>query len=1857
MKTNLVKLINSLKGLLTIVLIAGAALPAFGSSTPKFYAKATSDSPSGAGYIYAYRGGGDYKNGANGENDKLTKPQAGDWVAVGNKVTVTEMEIKLQEGSPTGNTEPDGYRIMDKRNQNDAGETQYVLHLYFFAKPNPGYQFDGWFHDDGTEYLGSRDHYPMPGRNGCAGVSKENRGPLSGTYTPSTWDNGEGLTEANGYYAAGGFYYLRDAVIIPAGEGTTEHNVYAKFSIAKRTFTLAKTGHDAVTYTATGYSGTIANDEPKTTSEINSNISLAINIPDPEKYTFEGWYWSDGKDGAQTLISESPSATFSWTGNSDIVAKMNTVWIWPKVTKIVNNVAEVTYNEVTTPYESWDDALTAAKAVSGATITLNKSVSDLSAVQTINKSMTINLNGNTLSGTANNFFTITGSGVEVTITDNSSQGNGRIDLANSTDAETYAVSVRSGAKLTISGGTICNVNASNASGTARGVEAQSGTTIIVTGGHIEGQSLKNAYALINRGTATISGGDMYAHTTSGAYNVGTAVAFYNVGTTNTITGGTFRAYSYTNKAYGIQQNVNNTLTINDATVRTETRGKSRNSKDDDDIYIGGQSYALYYSQGKIIVNGGKYYAINQGNTSQKQKRDAHYAVAPVNVANNAQVTIYGGVYLTHHNLAACAASGYVRTDLLYEDPDYTAGYRYTVVNSSTEPYVCKVLTTLDVIYYKTLEEAFAYVNEHSTQDLTIVITSTNCTLSAGTYTVPSSVKLLLPFDVEGTISMGENMDENPIYYNYNATRTRECYSKLTLESGVNLKIYGKLNVNALLHNRAGGSMVANVLDNYGRIHMNEGSHIDLESGSACTVWGFITGGGTITAKSGSMVREAFQFDFRGGTHISNTYTTAFPMCQYYVQNIEAPITFNYGATENVFTCCYANYDDRRGAASFIGSEGMFRLVSGSTLTRHYVGSEDRIYYDLYGNASIQDITVDVEIAEMASKDYILPINNNMTLRIHSGTTTIYYDLSLLPDSRVVIDEGATVEIKQNFYIYDRSDWRADETGYTYQDSNDKTQKSYFAVSGDLNLLPFSPTKTFTRTSAGLTDAHVIVNGTLKTLSTKGKLYTTTHGADITSEGSGKVILGVAAGANTSFKQGISTASKTQAIPVTAAQLHNGNDTYIATSGAAANAMYQYCDGTWTPGGCINYYTITWKSEDGNTTLETDADVAEGTATSFDKADPTKTSTAEYTFTFDGWTTAANGGGDFYAKGATPAASADATYYAHFSQAPVSYTLSWVTDGDALTGDYTHGSVAYGATIVAPSTPTKTGYTFNGWSPAVAATMPAANTTYTATWTPVNYTIGYTLNGGSVDPANPTSYTIESEAITLTNPTKSGYTFDGWTGTGLSGATATVTIAAGSTGDRSYTATWHIASSDVLEVGETHEKQITINSNETVSTTIVHADGKLDVSAGTLTTTDLILEASESASGQIIGADKITLTSDIGNAYFDLSYEGGFKARTWYAVAVPWEVFVPTGALGGVYLKKGELEPVQQTLGTTFDLIFYDGERRATTGENKAWTYVEDYYAAHTEKYPVMEPGVAYMIYLTSDADVIRFRKSDADLTLYHISTQVTKHDSPKTADEHWNGIANPATYHARIDLSSAGVGFGQVYSDPINQLYSVFDLSKKLVVGQPVFVQVPLTSAVGVSAPSSARRRAKEQVSITRYDLMLAASDADVTDRVIVRMDEEKTENEYVIGQDLVKMGVSNKAPQMWIDRYGEKMCVNTVAGFDNTADYPLGIFAPKNGEYDLFIDDQPNDETMLYLTYDGEAIWNLSYGGYVASLDKGTNTHYGLRIAKKAPQITTGIEETTIQNGEAVRKVLVNDKVYIIRNGEIYSVTGQKAK
>ena len=93
------------------------------------------------------------------------------------------------------------------------------------------------------------------------------------------------------------------------------------------------------------------------------------------------------------------------------------------------------------------------------------------------------------------------------------------------------------------------------------------------------------------------------------------------------------------------------------------------------------------------------------------------------------------------------------------------------------------------------------------------------------------------------------------------------------------------------------------------------------------------------------------------------------------------------------------------------------------------------------------------------------------------------------------------------------------------------------------------------------------------------------------------------------------------------------------------------------------------------------------------------------------------------------------------------------------------------------------------TPAFNYTMPDISKTLTAKFVPATYNITYNLAGGTVTPENPTTYNIYTPTFTLNNPTKSGYTFIGWTGSDLTSPTLTVDVPTWSGGDRIYTANW------------------------------------------------------------------------------------------------------------------------------------------------------------------------------------------------------------------------------------------------------------------------------------------------------------------------------------------------------------------------------------------------------------------------------------------------------------------------------------
>ena len=154
--------------------------------------------------------------------------------------------------------------------------------------------------------------------------------------------------------------------------------------------------------------------------------------------------------------------------------------------------------------------------------------------------------------------------------------------------------------------------------------------------------------------------------------------------------------------------------------------------------------------------------------------------------------------------------------------------------------------------------------------------------------------------------------------------------------------------------------------------------------------------------------------------------------------------------------------------------------------------------------------------------------------------------------------------------------------------------------------------------------------------------------------------------------------------------------------------------------------------------------------------------------------------------------------------PITYYVHFDKNNDGATGTMSDQQFTYGqAQNLTANAFSRAYYNFVGWSltpdGAVAytdqqsvsnlTTEDGETVTFYAKWNVITYNITYNLNGGSVATANPTTYNVETPTFTLNNPTKPGYTFDGWTGTGLAEPTQTVTIALGSNGDRSYTANW------------------------------------------------------------------------------------------------------------------------------------------------------------------------------------------------------------------------------------------------------------------------------------------------------------------------------------------------------------------------------------------------------------------------------------------------------------------------------------
>ena len=422
---------------------------------------------------------------------------------------------------------------------------------------------------------------------------------------------------------------------------------------------------------------------------------------------------------------------------------------------------------------------------------------------------------------------------------------------------------------------------------------------------------------------------------------------------------------------------------------------------------------------------------------------------------------------------------------------------------------------------------------------------------AGSYTIPSGVTLLIPFDEAKTC-----------YTTTPAPTTSQegakVFRTLTMSEGASLTVNGAISVGGQYYAAPGGGQ-GRIVGPYGYIKMESGSTIDVKSGGALYAWGFVSGSGAVTVQSGGSVYEWYQIlDFRGGTASSKIGNKVFPFNQYAVQNVEVPLTLHAGASETVYSGVNAVGGIKPTSIPFIGNNGMFKLNSG-TLTKAYDGATDRIIYTIDGVAELNSLNLKLAGMSVSSSSYVLPLTNNMTINLTTGSKlTINQTAALLPGVETTIAKGAELVVSngKSIYIYDRDEWIA----------NAYTCKGNFCAVG------YAPGKNYNRSVKDLIDAKVDVNGTLTAI---GGIYTTASGADIcSSEGTGVYSQQGGPGTETTTYQYTQSGSDVTAhkITITPAKLHNADGSYTETQAAKAGDTINYVNGVWGGKPCTHENT-------------------------------------------------------------------------------------------------------------------------------------------------------------------------------------------------------------------------------------------------------------------------------------------------------------------------------------------------------------------------------------------------------------------------------------------------------------------------------------------------------------------------------------------------------------------------------------------------------------------------------------------------------------------------------------------------------------
>ena len=384
------------------------------------------------------------------------------------------------------------------------------------------------------------------------------------------------------------------------------------------------------------------------------------------------------------------------------------------------------------------------------------------------------------------------------------------------------------------------------------------------------------------------------------------------------------------------------------------------------------------------------------------------------------------------------------------------------------------------------------------------------------------------------------------------------------------------------------------------------------------------------------------------------------------------------------------------------------------------------------------------------------------------------------------------------------------------------------------------------------------------------------------------------------------------------------------------------------------------------------------------------------------------------------------------------------------------------------------------------------------------------------------------------------------------------------------------------------------------------------------------------SGQLKGANTNNFIAQA-DAYIDITLGDNGNADKWHAFTVPF----PVDALNGIF----DLNGNKLVNETNYAIMDYHGDIRAQG--KYGWKKFRG----------TLVPGTFYLMTVDGLRTTYRMKmKAGSNVVADNIKDfyKYAASGEGQATDAGWNGIGNPTLAYGQVNVAV------QVL-DPVHYVYETKNANScNFIVGTPFFYQAAADGSISmIEANASAYYAPIRKAVKTTEQIKVSLANENYTDNLFISASEDATNN-YQVGKDLVKMTMTNTpiVPQIFGVAYKTQLSMVHAPLVGDRANYTLNLYAPADGEYTISA--QQTEDAIVYLTYEGSPIWNITAGEYNCDLQKGNNSGFGLMLVRRAPQVTTDIEGAN-QSQNGVRKLLINGQLFIEKEGKLFNVTGER--